>query len=828
MRPKRHTIVPEPIGGYVLNEDRGFFSVIIPEQTVNIVTNPSIELATTGYTATGGAAIARSATQQRYGAYSLAITPSAATTDGVFYGTVSLTSGTAYTFSVDILGIAGVPYQIYFATTGGVLVGTAYRFRATGRWQRVRVTYPETSTTTRRLYVTKDTSASVGVFYIDGLQVEAKAYPTTYTDGDQRGFLPTQVAYQWTGTAHASTSTRSAQTRAGGKLVNLDTYGFRVLSYIGLGMAALTLVSTPFALGDGAQFQRATAQSREFALAGQFDAPSLSQLQRLRSDMHAALAPTGVAQQQPLVLRYQAHRCETPTGPPLDLVCHYNGGLEGNTDNLYSERAALKFTQYLPYIQAAGTQAATLGYQTSVTSVNNILQRSAAGAWSALGTGANDTVRVITRTADDVLYAGGDFTDAGGSGADFIASWNGSAWSVLSSATAINNIVYALALAPDGVTLYVGGNFTNAGGVGAADYIATWNSATNTWGALGTGMNAVVLDITVGPDGAVYAVGDFTTAGGGAAARAAKWDGSAWSAMGTGLAAAGHAVIVGSDGNLYAGGAFASAGGVADTARIARWNGSAWSALGTGMGNTVRALAVGPDGSLYAAGDFSTAGGTAAARVAQWNGAAWSPLGPGVGSDVYALSVYGGALYAGGAFSLAGGFSVPDGIAVWTGSAWVPADADLPGAVVVAALHTTRAGVLTAGWFINAGTATVATTTTVTNSGSAPAAPRIMFTGPGRVYQVINTTTGDALYFNLTLLAGETATLDLTPNNISFASTFRGNILNAIIPGSQLASFRLLPGANTISVFISGTTTAATSATMIWTPAYLSVDDATE
>lgn len=829
MRPRQHVIVPSPVTGYVLNEERGFFSVIIPEATQNLVLNPSIELATTNYNFIGGS-IARVATQQRYGAYSLEWTPGVSPTSYVFYQAgIDCVIGTTYTFSVDVLAPAGLPYRIYFAHGSGAVMGSARSYRGINRWQRVSVTYTEaTASVDRYPTLAKEGSVSVAPIYTDGWQVEAKTYATTYCDGDQLGFVSSQAAYQWTGTAHASESTRSAQTRAGGRVVNLDQYGFRVLSYIGLGMAVLSLVSTPFALGDGAQFQRATAQSREFALAGQFDATSLSQLQRLRSDMHAALAPTAVAQHQPLVLRYQAHRCEVPTGPPLDLVCSYAGGLEGNTDNLYGERAALRFTQFLPYVQLAGSQGAAPGYQTSIASVNNILQRSGAGVWSALGTGVNDTVRTLVRTANDALFAGGDFTDAGGSGADYIAKWNGTAWSVLSSATAVNNIVYALAVAPDGVTIYVGGNFTNAGGVAAADYIATWNSSTATWGALGTGMNAVVYGITVGNDGAVYAVGDFTTAGGGAAARVAKWDGSTWAALGTGLNAAGRAVIVGSDGNIYAGGSFTLAGGVANTAYIAKWNGSAWSALSTGMNTTVRALAVGADGILYAAGDFATAGGTSAARVAQWNGAAWSPLGSGVGSDVYALSVYGGALYAGGAFSLAGGFSVPDGIALWTGSAWVPADADLPGSVVVAALHTTRAGVLTAGWFINAGTATAATVTTVTNNGSAPATPHIIFTGPGRVYQIVNTATGDALYFNLTLNAGETATLDLTPNNISFISTFRGNILNTIIPGSQLASFRLLPGANTISTFISGTVTAATSVTMIWTPAYLSVDDATE
>ena len=57
------------------------------------------------------------------------------------------------------------------------------------------------------------------------------------------------------------------------------------------------------------------------------------------------------------------------------------------------------------------------------------------------------------------LYAGGDFTMAGGSAANNIAQWNGSSWSALGSG--MNNYVSALAVS--GSTLYAGGDFTTAG-----------------------------------------------------------------------------------------------------------------------------------------------------------------------------------------------------------------------------------------------------------------------------------------------------------------------------------------------------------------------------
>src|SRR5467141_1702939 len=62
-----------------------------------------------------------------------------------------------------------------------------------------------------------------------------------------------------------------------------------------------------------------------------------------------------------------------------------------------------------------------------------------------------------------------------------IAKWNGSSWSPL--AGGINNTVRVLAVS--GSDLYAGGNFTAAGG-SPANYIAKWNG--NNWSAVGSGM----------------------------------------------------------------------------------------------------------------------------------------------------------------------------------------------------------------------------------------------------------------------------------------------------------------------------------------------------
>src|SRR5258707_5478926 len=89
--------------------------------------------------------------------------------------------------------------------------------------------------------------------------------------------------------------------------------------------------------------------------------------------------------------------------------------------------------------------------------------------------------------------------------------------------------VYALAVS--GSDVYAGGYFTTAGG-SAANYIAKWNGSS--WSALGSGMNGWVLALSVsGSD--VYAGGSFTTAGGSTATRVAKWNGSTWTGLFSGM-----------------------------------------------------------------------------------------------------------------------------------------------------------------------------------------------------------------------------------------------------------------------------------------------------
>jgi len=88
------------------------------------------------------------------------------------------------------------------------------------------------------------------------------------------------------------------------------------------------------------------------------------------------------------------------------------------------------------------------------------------------------------------LYAGGVFTSAGSVAANSIAKWDGSTWSALGGGVTggvANGGVYALTVYDDGSgpALYAGGDFTTAGGA-SANRIAKWDGST--WSALGGGV----------------------------------------------------------------------------------------------------------------------------------------------------------------------------------------------------------------------------------------------------------------------------------------------------------------------------------------------------
>lgn len=195
---------------------------------------------------------------------------------------------------------------------------------------------------------------------------------------------------------------------------------------------------------------------------------------------------------------------------------------------------------------------------------NNIVKWAIGGtsnsSWSSLGSGVGSEVYALL-IKDSDLYVGGRFVSAGGvNGRNQIAKWtiggtNNSSWSGLGTGmnyTGLNSGVRALAITQG--YLYAGGVFTNAGGT-LAQYLAKWDGTM--WSQVGGGVDYFVYSLAaVGPD--LHVGGSFNNAGGVPAKGIAKWDGSSWSALGSGVISV--SAMTASGTNLYVGGSFTLAG----------------------------------------------------------------------------------------------------------------------------------------------------------------------------------------------------------------------------------------------------------------------------
>lgn len=212
----------------------------------------------------------------------------------------------------------------------------------------------------------------------------------------------------------------------------------------------------------------------------------------------------------------------------------------------------------------------------------------------------------------DNLYIGGSFNQ---NGTVNLAKWDGSSWS---SPGNLDGDCRKL-LTDNAGNLYAGGEFTNAGGT-SANKIAKWNGSS--WSALGSGLDGTCYSIATDSAGNVYAGGSFTQAGGNPANYIAKWDGSSWSALGSGLNGTCYSITIDGAGNIYAGGEFNQAGGKSAKS-IAKWDGSNWSALGGGLIGSCHSIAI-DGGNIYATDNGNNHVIDSPPKIKKWDGSSWS------------------------------------------------------------------------------------------------------------------------------------------------------------------------------------------------------------
>jgi hypothetical protein len=782
--------LPELRSGFELSPDKGLWGVVVPEATTNLFPNPSWENATSALTGVtfNTSAGARVTTFQTRGSIGVEITPSGASVSYMEFAIASATLGlainTIYTWSLDILSLAGEAMRLEVRDGASSVLLARKDFTATQQWDRYSLTFQTLGALgTNHLFRLTKVGATTNKYYTDAWQLEAKPYPTTYIDGDQPGG-------QWAGVIHSSSSTRAFDAQ-GGRYYNFKDLGFKIMAYQGAGMPSQKNVTTPYGLLGGELYQRTVANPRVILLPGRLQSSTLAGLQKLRQGLINVLAPN-FAQQvaENLTLRYQLADCAGIYGNALEIPVKYSGGLEGSTDNPAGENITLQFVELVPpRVQEVYPIRNSLNLSASFTA-KSLFKHSATNGWSAIG-----TIEKLPRwnslaysPADNKVYAGGT------------VALVPKLYYVLG--TTITNItpdpgqpIYAIAAVPTAPNaLYLGG----------PSYFQYYNGAAYVNPATGQPNNDV-LGICVAKSGLVYFTGIFTQYNGVARAYCAVYDpvGNTVSALGSGFNVQCSDVVEGPDGKIYFGGAVTVANGVA-VQYCCRWNGATFEPVGTNLPISPNKLFWGQDGYLYAVD-------TGTYLLYRFNGTSWVGLGPATsGTQMVGISTdnKGRIIAVGGPGTVNGVVYAPttspasSAAVVWTGSNFLPTDflGNSAGGDYLYAVCPAGGGDFVTS-SINQLTGTYAANTDLTYNGTAAAFPQVVFTGPGWVTRLDNLTTGKLLGFSYTLLAGEVATLNLDPLSFSFTSNYFGNVLSKIVPGSDLTSFSLQPGVNRLSCF---------------------------
>lgn len=833
------------------------FWIVKPKAAINQIKNPAFASPDfeEDWAAIGaGVTIAESGDYQRRGAYSMKVNTATGVASGAYHGGLSVVSGSDYTFSCDVLGVAGQAMRVYIASATPTVKATT-TFTATGYWQRVAVTHTAAeNASTYRAYVVRDAVASTAPYYVDGAQFEQASAASTFFDGYTPGC-------HWTGTIRNSASARSDNTGLGGELVDLSTY-CEIVSVSGLGHGDWNQILTKMTSG-GDMYQTHIRKSRNFSIVVDFIGDTLGEIETnrkavidmLRPDLLSNLSvreqfginmPGSYRGHEQRIIRYQGFAANGDEATqPVDIVCvPLSNSLVDTPDLPNHQRAILNFTIPSGLLQGAYNEGKELNLYADFPA-EFIVKRDPQGNWckwngsayASLITGLNGDVRCMAESPDGKIYVGGSFTNAGGTtDADKLARWNPvtEAWEKV--VAGINTYVHCMAFDANG-DLYIGGEFTNLGSANGNRIVKITDiNGTPTVNALGTGANSTVITIAIAPNGNVYIGGNFTLAGGVAnTAKIARWNGTSWSALSTGLNNVVYALAFAPNGDLYIGGAFTDAA----CPYLCKWNGTAFSVVGTNadIGGDVYALAFGATGWLYVGGNFTNAGGIANADyIAKWSGSKWDALGTGTNGMIFGITVDSGKVYVSGAFTAAGGLTLADRAAVWSNGAWQPLDIDLPGTAYVYSILPASDGSLYIGGMFstvgetpdeNAKTGIVALNFDVA-SASANTYPVISITGPGTLKSIINYRTGKSVMFDgLTLQAGEWISLNFDPLQLSFRSGWasRGNLMRYVIAGSDYGDFYVSPGANYLSIFMDGTT-AASKASITYVPKFWGLDGA--
>jgi hypothetical protein len=883
---RSHYRLPPEVSGYALDPSWSMWSVVIPEETLNYLQNPSFEKSTTfNTTYTGGI-----------------VSPTLSTNAGAVSGLYSLTAvldGTSatikqrnklagsgdpdppagtYTFSCWVWAQEGTEIRLSIEDSANAEQGaTLFVVDYTG-WHRYWITVPGIAAGALFCVLNFPSGTGNGTFYTDAWQLEKKAYPTTYCDGDMLGFFDRAIKspYSWSGVAHQSSSIRAGWTRSGGRLYNLAEDGqFFTTSIVGLNMKPLSLETRTLGSGDEV-FVGSDWKTRTFTITGKLYGKSYEEVIWNRDRLVKYLQPEHTGSREPLILQYaltDSRGREVTT--PVEIVCSYTGGLEGSANNFYSENYALQFRAFSGIRNKIWTVADNIDpsdYNVFPPDGFHINPGNYHGSAGLTNGGWSDFESTVAPdgfvedaswkfTQDKVIMVGDFDTLVDEAALDGILQYDvlNETFDHMSDdgpVGAWNSRPYRVAYGRGDRTDYIMilGDFTLKG-VTAIRRLAVKTEVGATWSEASVGLSAPVGAADVGrilplPDGRFIIGGDFATNGtGGTLNNIVMYYANADiffalnTAVGTGFNAAVHDVIYGDDGFVYICGAFTQDGGGNPFLLVAKYDLQldTFEVLGSGIttaSSTAYHIAQGTDGFIYVAHGL-TAGGVAT-TISRWNGTSWTEH----------FEVESGGHIGGMAFDLDGVLHITGlmnttpilketGVqrnyvelsqnVVRNGQLYAASSANEPEKVFIderGRMTVTEGNALTGASWMNTGEVIV------TNNGTAEAYPLIIMEHSSfRIMKIEFPQVGAILNFDrrFILNTDEILRLDFSGEQPRIYSNQRTDLTKFLIPGSSnLRDFRLLPGDNEIRFCIQSLPPEDRIFRIIWRDEYQSIDPGVE
>ena len=801
----------------------GSWKIIRPEATTNLAINPSLETGIAGWVAPSSNTIAQSSARAMFGNYS-ALCTYQDQTKFIRYnftfpnGNVHRASAWIWVASNWDGGDISLGEDAYASIAVTIIDQWVAGTDATEQWFKIESEYDPAADLVGAFDFDLSSAPTAGrEVNIDGFQIEEKTgNSTTFCDGDQPDC-------KWAGVPHGSKSSRIAISREGGRVIDLnDDLDLWVEQMGGAGFPLVDNISQPRALLDGQEHQRSISRAGSIMLTGKVFGSSLSNYNALRNTIIADVAPSGF-NEQPVIFHYMGGGSH-----PRVVRARYSGGLQMNMRGGFTELVGLQFIIDDANVTRYGNNSAVLD-ETDTGTFQTIARRKN-GLWDVVEapTGSPSSVRAIVED-DTYIYIGGSFSNWDGIAlADNIVRLDKDTGVYTALASGLNGQCRHLAIGADGI-LYAAGDFTNAGSDAVADSIAQWSGSA--WSAVGdpvTGATIVTIRrVEVVTNGDVWVVGDFANLAGIANADdVAYWDGTAWNAAGTGTDDndCDSLDFDRSTGDVYVGGSFSGMGGVSSTSFIARWDGAAWNALDAGItsGTQIQAIYVDDAGLVYVGGSFTAIGSLTVTSIAVFNGSSWAALGDGVDTTPQEIKRWRDYLVV---TKLTGGGNE---LKLWNGSVWTNLDFVPPGSFTAYGILWATNDVLYIG-LSTTGSGSFSGNVTVKPDGNYKKTyPVIKIKRSGgtsaNVDFIGNETLKAYLWLDYALLDGETITIDLRPGKQrSMTSSVFGKRWK-VLPNSDAAGFYLLPADNVITLFVNTAGSPTITAFIEWKDTYWGID----